>query len=67
LAETTAESVRYADGSGTHTLSLAPGMLQVRENEVVILVAGALRLSNGDDDARFERLIDALLAARQSQ
>ena len=62
--KTTAESLRYADDTGTHRLSLSPGMLQVRENEVLVLVGGVLQSSEGDGDERFERLTDALLAAR---
>ena len=64
LAETTADSLRYADDAGTHTLSLPPGMLQVRENEVLILVGGVLQGSEADGGERFKRLTDALLAAR---
>ena len=65
LAETTAESLSYADDAGTHTLSLSPGMLQVRENEVLILVGGGvLQASEEDGGERSERLTDALLSAR---
>lgn len=59
LAET-AEAVRYADGTGTHTVSLPPGILQVRENEVLILVGGAPQAAKGADEP-FERLSTALL------
>lgn len=59
LAETT-ESVRYADDAGTHAVELPPGILQVRENEVLILVGGALQLGKGEGE-RLERLTDALL------
>jgi F0F1-type ATP synthase epsilon subunit len=61
LAETTGETVRYADDAGTHTVALPPGMLQLRENVVLILVGGALQ-SSAEDGGRFERLTDALLA-----
>ena len=64
LAETTTESLRYADEAGTHVVPLSPGMLEVRENEVLILVGGVLETSEEDDGERFDRLTDALLAAR---
>lgn len=64
LAETTAEGLRYADDEGTHTLALAPGMLQVQENEVLILVGGALQSSEEDGGESFDRLTDVLLADR---
>ena len=60
LAETTAETVRYADDAGTHAVELPSGMLQLRENEVLILVGGALQPSSQDGE-RFDRLTDALL------
>jgi F0F1-type ATP synthase epsilon subunit len=63
LAETAAESLRYADDAGEHTLALSPGMLQVHENEVLILVGGVLQASEQDGDGRFERLTHTLLAA----
>jgi F0F1-type ATP synthase epsilon subunit len=62
LAETSAESVRYADDRGTHTLSLAPGLLHVRQDEVLILVGGALQGSEKEGLERYDRLTDALLA-----
>jgi F0F1-type ATP synthase epsilon subunit len=61
LAETTGEMVRYADDAGTHAVELPPGMLELRENEVLILVGGALQPS-AEDGEGFERLTDALLA-----
>ena len=66
LAETTAESLSYADDGGTHVLPLSPGMLQVRENEVLILIGSVLQASEADSGERFDRLTDALLAARDS-
>ena len=61
LAETTGETVRYADDAGTHVVELPPGMLQLRENEVLILVGGALEPS-AEAGGGSERLTDALLA-----
>jgi hypothetical protein len=55
--------VHYADGTGTHQVSLAPGVLRVQENEVLILVGGALEASEEGVDLRFERLSDTLLGA----
>jgi F0F1-type ATP synthase epsilon subunit len=66
LAETSAEGVRYADDEGTHTLSPGPGILQVRENEVLILVGGALQGGEEGGGERVDRLTDALLAAGAS-
>ena len=64
LAETTGEGLRYADQAGTHTIELAPGMLQVRGNEVLILVgSGELGGASEEGDERLKRLTDALLAA----
>jgi F0F1-type ATP synthase epsilon subunit len=60
LAETTGKAVRYADESGTHGFDLPSGILQVRGNEVLILVGGALH-SVGAESEEFERLTDALL------
>lgn len=60
LAETTGETVRYADDSGTHVVELPAGMLQLRDNQVLILVGGALESSTQDGE-EFERLTDALL------
>jgi F0F1-type ATP synthase epsilon subunit len=68
LAETTAESLRYGDEMGIHVVSLSPGMLQVREDEVLILVGGAAlhrTEDQGGDD--LERLTHALLADLASQ
>jgi F0F1-type ATP synthase epsilon subunit len=64
LAETTAEGLRYADDEGTHAVSLAPGMLQVSGNEVLILVGGALQASEQDGDERLARLTETLLLSR---
>ena len=67
LAETTGEGLRYADQAGTHVLELAPGMLQVSGNEVLILVgSGELQGTSEDGDERLERLTNALLAAAGS-
>ena len=64
LAETTGEDLSYADGAGTHTVELAPGMLQVSGNEVLILVAsGELQGASEDGGERLKRLTNALLAA----
>ena len=60
LAETSGETLRYADDTGTHSVDLPAGMLQVRGNEVLILVGGVLQPSN-EDGERFERLTGALL------
>ena len=60
LAETTAGIVRYADETGTHSVELPAGMLQLRENEVLILVEGALQ-SPSEDGERVERLTNVLL------
>ena len=60
LAETAAGTVRYADESGTFAIDLPAGMLQLRENEVLILVEGALQPPS-EDSERFERLTNALL------
>jgi F0F1-type ATP synthase epsilon subunit len=60
LAETSAKPVRYADDTGTHAVDLPAGMLQLRGNEVLILVEGALQPSS-EDGEHFERLTDALL------
>ena len=65
LAETTTERLRYADDTGTHTVELPSGMLQVRGDEVLILVGGPLQPSQLDDE-RFQRLTDALLETLDS-
>jgi len=60
LAETRRGIARYADETGTHSVELPAGMLQLRENEVLILVEGVLQPPS-EDGERFERLTDALL------
>jgi F0F1-type ATP synthase epsilon subunit len=62
LAETTAKTARYADDAGTHDVELPAGMLELRENDVLILVGGALQPSP-EDGERYARLTDALLGA----
>ena len=62
LAETTGETVRYADDAGIHAVDLPAGMLELRENEVLILVGGALQ-PPPEDGERLARLTDALLDA----
>jgi len=62
LAETAAGTVRYADETGTYAIDLPAGMLQLRENEVLILVEGALQPPS-EDGEHFERLTNALLKA----
>jgi F0F1-type ATP synthase epsilon subunit len=62
LAETTAESLRYGDEAGTHVVSLPPGTLQVREDEVLILVGGSALHTTADEGSEdLERLTHALL------
>lgn len=60
LAETS-DGLRYADDAGIHVVDLPPGILQVREDEILILVAGDLEASEEDGSERLERLTDALL------
>jgi F0F1-type ATP synthase epsilon subunit len=62
LAETMAETMRYADDTGTHAVALPSGILQVRESEVLILIGGALQ-SYTEGGERSDRLTDALLEA----
>jgi F0F1-type ATP synthase epsilon subunit len=59
LAETSG-GARYADDQGTQTIELPPGILQVHENEVLILVGGVLQPIQ-EEAERFERLAGALL------
>ena len=61
LAETASKGVRYADATGAHEIHLPPGILQVREKEVLILVGGDLEASGKGNGFSLERLTDALL------
>jgi hypothetical protein len=61
LAETAQGKVAYADDGGTHTIHLPAGILQVRDNELLILTGGSLQASDGEGGARLERLIDVSL------
>jgi F0F1-type ATP synthase epsilon subunit len=64
LAETTADVVHYADRSGTHTLNLLPGIVQVEEQTVTILLAGTVDEQAWlQKDERFDRLSNTLLEA----
>jgi F0F1-type ATP synthase epsilon subunit len=64
LAETTSEALRYADESGSHTVDLPAGVLQVRENTVTLFLAGTLgeQAWPEEEGERFDRLADTMLA-----
>jgi F0F1-type ATP synthase epsilon subunit len=67
MAETAAGTLRYADAAGTHDVELPAGILEVNEDEVLVLLEGALSEDQDAADAeRFDRLADALLATRKS-
>jgi F0F1-type ATP synthase epsilon subunit len=82
LAETVTAPLRYADPSGEHTLDLEAGILQVERGGVTVFTSGpaqpregvqtdgspeASQGSQGSEDARFDRLAQALLATVQAQ
>ncbi len=73
LAETVTAPLRYADGSGEHTLDLEAGILHVDHDGVMIFTSGLAQPcegpqpSQGSDEERFDRLARALLTTLQAQ
>ena len=68
LAETASEALQYADATGTHTLDLPAGILQVQGNAVTLFLAGTLgeQARMEGQDERFERLAGTVLAKRSA-
>jgi F0F1-type ATP synthase epsilon subunit len=62
LAETASEALQYVDGSGTRSLDLPAGVLQVRENTVTLFLAGTLgdQPQPEEKGERFGRLAEAM-------
>ena len=56
LAETVAETVRYTDGDGTHTLDLSSGILQIEGSTVTIYLSQAGSLVEAE--GRYDRLAE---------
>lgn len=79
LAETVTAPLRYADPSGEHTLDLEAGILQIKRGGVTVFTSGPAQPregvqtdgspepSQGSEDARFDRLAQALLATMRAQ
>jgi F0F1-type ATP synthase epsilon subunit len=68
LAEMTAGTLRYADSAGIHEVDLPAGILEVQDDEVLVLLAGALSEGReAEDTARFDRLADTLLEDRRGE
>ena len=72
-AETVTAPLRYADPSGEHTIDLEAGVLLVETDGVTIFTSGPAQTfkvsetGNVSDEARFNRLTQALLATMQAQ
>ena len=72
-AETVNAPLRYADPSGEHAIDLEAGILLVDADGVTVFTSGpsqASQLSRTrqvSDEARFDRLAQALLAAMQAR
>jgi F0F1-type ATP synthase epsilon subunit len=66
LAETASEALQYADGSGTRSVDLPAGVLQVRENTVTLFLAGTLgdQPQPEEEGERFDRLAEAMQVER---
>ena len=72
-AETVTAPLRYADPSGEHTIDLEAGVLLVETDGVTIFTSGPAQTfkvsetGKVSDEARFNRLTQALLATMQAQ
>jgi len=73
LAESLTAPLRYADGSGEHTLDLEAGILQVGHGSVTVFTSGPAQPcagsepAQGSEDERFDRLARTLLMVMQAQ
>ncbi|MDY0019270.1 MAG: hypothetical protein RBT47_04635 [Anaerolineae bacterium] len=65
LAETLGGSLRYADDVGEHEFDVLPGILHVREGEVVLFIIDSAYLAEEVEQApavRFDRLARGLFS-----
>jgi F-type H+-transporting ATPase subunit epsilon len=78
LAEMVSAPLRYADESGEHTLDVEAGVLEIGRDSVTILTGGLAGTSDDSsqarqdklraaEEARFDRLAQALLVALRAQ
>ena len=73
VAETVTAPLRYADPAGEHALDLEAGILQVDAEGVTIFTSGTSQPcegcppSQGSEEARFDRLAQALVATMRAQ
>lgn len=73
VAETVTAPLRYADPAGEHALDLEAGILQVDAEGVMVFTSGTSQPceggqpSQGLEEARFDRLAQALVATMRAQ
>ena len=72
-AETVSAPLRYADPSGEHTIDLEAGVLLIDAGGVTVFTSGPAQASRvsrageASDEARFDRLAQALLTTMQGR